>query len=139
MVEPAAGMRTSMAAMRSLGPAVLALFLATNVVPRSVLLVHHHAGGERAHVHPFGDEGAPHVDPPAVAPIAHGLGLASPDTAGGDHVHSQHPYQLAARPPVPGLVPVATVEPLRPVPARAPALALAHPARSRAPPPARDR
>ena len=101
--------RRRAALRRSCALAALAGFLAANLVPQSIV-VHHHPGDALPHVHPFGTFTAPahlHVHFHAAA-----LGDGRPAISGpgeGEHVHSQQPYQTAARPDVPGLTPAAAV------------------------------
>ena len=79
-------------------PAVLALLVATSVVPRPAAFVHHHADGGRAHVHAwgFGAVGA-HADA-GRDPDDRG-GITRPRAAIVDHVHWQLPFQVARTAP----------------------------------------
>jgi hypothetical protein len=120
--------------------AVLAAFAVRAAVPRPIVVTHHHAGGEHAHVH--GDGVAPHDhhsdhdhhhdhhDEPATG--SHGRALELP--APGDHTHWQHPFQRAARVADPGLVRGELVVRLAVATPPRPAAAPAVPSRSRGPP-----
>src|SRR2546430_13694895 len=89
--------------LERLASATLAAFVATVAVPRPGILVHHHAGGTRAHVHLDGGSGAPDDDrgdddhDHALGPGETALEARVP--AEGWHAHAQHPFHLAARPP----------------------------------------
>jgi hypothetical protein len=82
----------------------LAVFLAGNVLPRTVVFVHQHAGGEHVHVHPWGERAAAAAPAPRHdhhhhhARGRHRIALEAPDGDEGLHSHWQHPYQLGARP-----------------------------------------
>ena len=87
-------------------PATLALFLATNLVPQSIL-VHHHPGGELPHVHAFGEFFGPehyHLHPRVVSTDGRpAIGVPADFDC---HVHCQQPYQTAAKVAVSALAPV---------------------------------
>ena len=101
--------RRRIALLQHGAPAAVALFLATNLVPQSIL-VHHHPGGGLPHVHPFGEASATaHPRPHPHATVASDGHPALGVPGNGDHVHCQQPYQASAKPAVPGLVPAVAV------------------------------
>jgi hypothetical protein len=98
--------------LRSRAFAVLGFFAATNAVPRPGLFMHHHAGGDHAHVHPWGedafghddgdDDDADHDHEHAVA-LDDRPGFEDPDGDHGIHVHSQAPFQHSTKREQPAL------------------------------------
>ena len=123
-----------------MSPAVLAIFVAGAVLPRAALVVHQHAGGDHAHLHAEDELAAEHVhehDHPHhhdVADGSQGASLEEPEAADAWHVHWQHPFQRADRPPLPTLEQSEAVVRLAArCPANPPAPARA-PTRSRGPP-----
>ena len=108
-------------------------------VARVDILVHHHGGGTRAHVHLDGGSGAPdddhgdHDHDHALRPGE--TALEAPEPAEGWHAHAQQPFHLAARPPATRVARVESVAAVRPVPHVAPLAARARATRARAPPP----
>jgi len=121
-------------------PAALVFFLAAVAAPRPGVLVHHHAGGEHAHVHLDGDHVPPDDDHDA-PPHQHGAlrpgeaALEAPEGAETWHARWQHPFQRAARAAAPRLVRAERVallpNGLPPTPFAAPSRAT----HARAPPP----
>ena len=121
-----------------LAPATLAAFVATVAAPRPGILVHHHAGGTRAHVHLAGGSCAPdhyhgHDDHDHTLRPGE-TALETPEPVEGWHAHAQHPFHLAARPPAARLARVESVAAVRPTPQAAPLAARPRAARARAPP-----
>ena len=120
-----------------LAPATLAAFVATVAVPRPGVVVHHHAGGTRAHVH-LGGSGAPDDDHGhddhdyALRPGE--TAFEAPEPIEGWHAHAQHPFHLAARPAAVRLVRVESVAAVRPTPHATPLAARPRATRARAPP-----
>jgi hypothetical protein len=92
--------------LRSRALVVLALFAATNALPRPSLYAHRHAGGDHAHVHAWGEDayaGDDHDDDHARAAADDRPGLEDADGDHGLHVHSQAPFQPSTKPAAPGL------------------------------------
>ena len=88
------------ASTERLAVAVLALF-ATTVVPRGAYVVHHHAGDEHPHVHPFGAEPDDDDDHGTLEPRDGrtddgAVHLEDPEVSHVDHVHWQQPFQRAS-------------------------------------------
>src|SRR5262245_3242645 len=126
--------------LRRFTQAVLASFIAAIAAPRAGLLVHHHVGGEHAHVHLDGDggtedhhQGGPqhHHDLPCPGETA----VEAPDAVDAWHAHVQQPFQHVAPIALAHLAPIETLAalvagassvilsvPLLPTPARAPPL-----------------
>ena len=100
--------------------AVLVLFLGTSTTPRAISYVHHHAGGDLDHVHPWGADVAAHQhdDDDDDHPHHHHrsghreAGLWEPDGDDLDHVHWQAPFQQATQAAAPHLVRATIVRPL---------------------------
>ena len=87
--------------LRSRALAVLSLFAATNALPRPSLYVHHHAGGDHAHVHPWGEDayaGDDRDDDHAHAAADDRPGFEDADGDHALHVHSQAPFQQSTKP-----------------------------------------
>lgn len=124
------------------GP-VLALFLATNALPRAGIYVHHHAGGGQAHVHSWGED-AGTSSPDRYPHEAHrhqragtadgGPGLVAPDDGDAAHTHWQAPFQHATRTETPRLVRSTVVHPLIVARRRAGGFVASLPTPARAPP-----
>jgi hypothetical protein len=115
-------------------PLILGLFLGTDCVPRTSVFVHHHAGGEHEHVHPWGPDVALHDDGGTPSHHADGDGLTDVDDDAPLHAHAQSPFQHAAA-PVPVRVPQPRpVAPARPKSQLAPGHVVVAPAPARAPP-----
>ena len=89
--------------LRSRALTILALFAATNALPRPGLYAHQHAGGDHAHVHPWGEDAFADHDHAARGADG-GPGFEDADRDHGLHVHSQAPFQLTARSGAPRLV-----------------------------------
>ena len=123
--------------LRRLTPAALALLAAASA-PRGLVLVHHHDGDERAHVHVFDGAEPDHHHSRAHAPLRRGAtGVETSDATAPDHVHWRHPFQRASVPAAPQLARadradvialhaprLAPVVRLLPSPARAPPAAI---------------
>jgi len=87
--------------LRSRALAVLALFATTSALPRPGLYAHHHADGDHAHVHPWGEDAFGHDDDDDHdhVPAADGSpGFEDPDATHATHVHSQAPFQASTKP-----------------------------------------
>ena len=90
--------------LRSRALAVLALFAATNALPRPGLYAHHHAGGDHAHVHPWGEDAYEDDDVREYVPADDRPGFEDADGDHGLHVHSQEPFQQTTKRAAPSLV-----------------------------------
>ena len=107
------------ARIRTLTPAVVALFVASTAAPRAALVYHVHAGGEHFHVHAEDIEVAPHAhhDHDAGEPhhhhhhahldrtqlprcTANGPVIEAADDDGVGHWHSQDLFQPTVAPAV---------------------------------------
>ena len=89
--------------LRRLTPAALALLAVVNT-PRGLVLVHHHEGGEHAHVHVIDGADVEHHHSRAHAPLPRGAaGIEAFDGTAPDHVHWRQPFQRASVPPAPRL------------------------------------
>ena len=126
--------------LRSRALAVLALFAATNALPRPGLYSHHHAGGDHAHVHPWGEDAYGGDDDDGDHAHAHALADDRPglEDADGDHalhVHSQAPFQHTTKPAGPSLEVTALVHFLLATPALPTGVEPAPSAFARGPPP----
>jgi hypothetical protein len=125
--------------LRSRALAILALFAATNALPRPGLYAHHHAGGDHAHVHPWGedaygdDDDGDHDHDHAAADDRPGFEDADGDH--GLHVHSQAPFQQSAKPEAPSLAVATLVRRLLVSPALPTGVEPAPSAFARGPPP----
>jgi hypothetical protein len=92
--------------LRSRALAVLSLFAATNALPRPGLYAHHHAGGDHAHVHPWGEDAYAdddHDHDHAHAAVDDRPGFEDADGDHALHVHSQAPFQQSTKPAAPSL------------------------------------
>jgi len=101
--------------LRSWALVVLAPFLTGNALPRASVYAHHHAGGDHAHVHPWGEDAVvdDHGDDRGHAHAGThddgSPGLEDPDDGHARHVHWQAPYQQTARSEPPHLLCAAIV------------------------------
>jgi hypothetical protein len=92
-----------------LAPGVVAAFLVTAALPRSVYVVHHHDGDEHEHVHAFGAVAAGDGHHHHCPPPDEGADLEAPEVFPAEHAHWQHPYQWGDAVEVLPLVPYATL------------------------------
>jgi len=128
--------------LRSRALTVLALFAATNALPRPGLYAHHHVGGDHEHVHPWGedayggdDDDGDHDHEHAHAAADDRPGFEDADGDQGLHVHSQAPFQHTTKPAEPSLALTALVRCLLASPALPTGVEPAPSAFARGPPP----
>ena len=139
-------------ALRSGTHLVLALFVATNALPRASIYFHQHTGGGHTHVHVWGydvvvhdDEDEPHHhhhvheyhDHDDDAAAHDGPGVAEPDHGHPWHAHSQSPFQHATPAAVAAPAPRLCAQPLVGLIRLAAGRRPAPPRSARAPPPLR--
>lgn len=93
--------------LATLTPAVLALFLVANGLPRDVLVVHTHPGDALPHVHPFDDAPAAASSDDPSDPVQPGgrNDLREPTHRHYAHMHWRQPFRWAAAVTVPPLAP----------------------------------